>query len=239
MISKKKRDLSILIEDFLEQDDQDISKTIKNNKKEARDLFNRLDRIINSGPIWLDGDADEEDKEGTDFEKLLRGLHTLLQPIWSEFKQQLFYYKNEIVPRRALTKEFRKNHKLHPISEFDDLLLFSDSPVDFEKVYRMDFKVDGLTLPFSFETGVVTFYKSSMNVLQNFIDQLNGVDISYFDLCNHCRKCIIITRSDRKYCRGCAAKKHQIDMRKKDLTGTRTKDKKRYQAKKQVKKTQS
>jgi hypothetical protein len=81
----------------------------------------------------------------------------------------------------------------------------------------------------SFDTGNVTFYKRNMDVLRSFLDLLSNVDIAYFARCEHCDKCIILTRSDKKFCPGCAAKKYQKDKWEKDPEGMKQIEKERYQ----------
>jgi hypothetical protein len=110
-----------------------------------------------------------------------------------------------------------------PISEYKELLK-QTTFLDLEKFYD-------ITLTVSFESGNATFYKRSMNVVKNLMDLLSGIDIKYFARCEHCGKCIFVSRADKKFCLGCAAKKYQKDTWDADPEGMRKKERVRYQEK--------
>jgi len=58
-----------------------------------------------------------------------------------------------------------------------------------------------------------------------------GLPTSFFRECNHCGKFIVLTRSDKRYCPGCAAKKNQRDKWRDDPEGMKLKEKIRYHTK--------
>jgi len=223
----EKKDLRFLVEDFLELDASDILKDIESNGEEARSLWDRLENLLFKDSIGLD-DVDQEDKDTTDFKKLVLEYHTFLKPIWDQFKMGLSDYRERIIPGRKLSKEVKIDES-SPMHEFRELFS-QDSVLDFEHLWEIKITV-------SFDPGHVTFYKRSINILKNFIDFLDGVDISYFGFCDlpRCRKCIIKTRSDKEYCRGCAAKRKQDDEWEKDKKGMQKKERDRYHIKRKGK----
>ena len=109
--------------------------------------------------------------------------------------------------------------------EFGDELTeeeIADIAFDSEKFYDIKATV-------SFDPGRITFFKRSLNILKNFMDLLEDTPISYFAKCEHCGKCIVLTRTDKKFCPGCAAKKYQKDKWEKDTEGMKQREKERYQ----------
>jgi hypothetical protein len=63
------------------------------------------------------------------------------------------------------------------------------------------------------------------------MDLLSGVDIEYFARCEHCGKCIIVSRANKRFHPGCAAKKFQKDKWQQDPEGMREKERVRYREK--------
>jgi hypothetical protein len=63
------------------------------------------------------------------------------------------------------------------------------------------------------------------------MDLLSGVGIDHFGRCEYCNKCIVLRRSDKRFCPGCAAKKYQRDKWEADPEGMRAKERIRYQEK--------
>ena len=63
------------------------------------------------------------------------------------------------------------------------------------------------------------------------MDLLSGADIDRFAKCGHCGKCIVLKRSDKRFCPGCAAKKHQKDKWASDPEGMKEKERVRYREK--------
>ena len=68
-------------------------------------------------------------------------------------------------------------------------------------------------------------------MVTNLIDLLSGVDIEHFGRCEYCGKCIILKRSDKRYCPGCAAKKYQKQKWASDPEGMKEKERLRYHEK--------
>ena len=226
LISAKKRDLKFLIEDFLENQPQEISSAIKNTG-DAENFWNHLEAVLFKDTFWGD-EVEAEDKIGTDFEKLILEYHNVLEPIWRMFREAIFDFKFRIIPGREKTltlKEKIEDDVFSILYQYKELLN-QDSVIDWEKFYDIEIK-----LKVSFDPGHVAFYKRNLDALNNFLELLGNVPIYYFSSCEYCGKCIILTRCDKRFCAGCAAKKFQKDKWQQDPAAMKKKERIRYQGK--------
>jgi len=214
---EEKRDLKFLVEDFLEKTPDEIANAIE-NPDDAEIFWNRFESILFKDIFWQD-ELDPEDKVGTDFGKLILEYHDYLKPVWDQFRDSIFEYKYEVIPARERESASRKQPVTH---EFKDL--YQESIINWEQFYN-------ITVTVSFDPGHVTFYKRSLNILLNFMDLLKDIPIYYFARCEHCEKCIVLTRSDKKHCKGCAAKKKQKEKWASDPEGMRLSEIERYRTK--------
>lgn len=221
--SAEKKDLKFLVEDFLEKQQPEISIAIKNSG-DAEEFWDKLDAILFKDTFWMDELA-AEDKVGIDFEKLVLEYHNLLKPVWEKFRIAIIDFKYRIIPEREKTANLREEigKDMSSVLYKYGKLLKLDSVVDWEKFYDIDVKITA-----SFDPGHVTFYKRNLDVLNNFLDLLGGIPISYFARCGHCEKCIILTRSDKRHCPGCAAKKFQADKWDGNPEGMKQRERERY-----------
>lgn len=223
LISAKKRDLKFLIEDFLENQPQEISSAIKNTG-DAENFWNHLEAVLFKDTFWGD-EVEAEDKIGTDFEKLILEYHNVLEPIWRMFREAIFDFKFRIIPGREKTltlKEKIEDDVFSILYQYKELLN-QESVIDWEKFYDIEIK-----LKVSFDPGHVAFYKRNLDALNNFLELLGNVPIYYFSSCEYCGKCIILTRNNKRYCRGCAAKKFQKDKWQQNPEAMKEKERIRY-----------
>jgi len=217
-----KQQRRFLVEDFLEKSEPEITAKIIGNRDAAKTMWDQLEGILFADTFFMDA-VEPEDKNNSDYEKLLQEYHAFLKPIWNQFKDALFDYKYNVVPEREQLKRLRTNidnDKMSAVSEYRSLLK-GDTVLDLEKFYD-------ITLTVSFDPGHVTFYKRSMNVIKNFMDILSGFDIERFCRCEYCGKCIVLLRTDKRFCPGCAAKKKQKENWARDPEGMREKERERY-----------
>ena len=222
--SKKKKDLQFFVENFLEKTPAELSSSIQ-NPEDAEIFWNRFEAILFEDIFWQD-EVDLEDKISTDFKKLILKYHSFFKPVWNEFRESIFDFKYRIMSKRKKDAAPRKQIKKGPSSvphEYMDLFK-QGFVIDEDKIYN-------ITITTSFESGRITFFKRSLNLLLNFRNFFDGVPTSFFARCEHCEKCIILTRSDKKYCKGCAAKKHQKEKWAKNPEGMKQKEKERYHTK--------
>jgi len=225
----EKKDLKFLVEDFLEKEQSEISAAIAKSG-DAEKFWDKLDAILFKDIFWMDELA-AEDKVGIDFEKLVLEQHRFLKPIWVKFRTAIFDFKYRIVPERDKTADLRKETEdvSSALYEYRGLL-DQGSIIDSEQFYDIDVKIT-----ISFDPGHVTFFKRNLDVLNNFLDLLGGIPIFYFARCGHCEKCIILTRSDKRYCPGCAAKQYQKKKWDNDPKGMRKREQKRYHSRRKIK----
>ena len=221
----EKKTLRLLVEEFFEKDQTELSTKFSADPEYARHIWEHLDRALFKDGIWLD-EIDAAEKNQIRYPSLVLEYHAILKPIWEQFKAGLFDFKHSVMPaRQFVSGHAEKDLQLPPEAmEFKDLLN-EGSILSAEQFYEIKTTV-------SFEPGHVTYYKRSINVLHNFIDLLDGIDISHFSHCDHCGRCIFIIRTGKRYCPGCAAKRYQRDKWESDPEAMRAKERARYRKRK-------
>ena len=219
--SHGKQDLKFLIEDFLEKKSSELS-TLIGPPGDAEEFWNKINAVLSRDTFWMD-EVEPEDKTGIDYKKLTLDTHAFLNPIWKQFKAALFDYKYRIMPAREKTDRLREDIEKNATSVFYEYkeLLKHGNVTDSEQFYDIKLTV-------SFDAGHAFFYKRGLNLLKSFMDILENVPISMLGQCGHCGKCIILTRSDKKFCPGCAAKKYQKEKWETDPEGMKQREKLRY-----------
>ena len=230
-ISKSARDqLQYLVEEFLEKSEKDITAKIGCCGDAAKTMWEQLEGSLFADTFWMD-EPDSKDITDSDYERLIK-YHAILKPVWGQFRDALFDYKYGIIPAREESRNLLKTidrDKASSIYEYKELLKQQDS-IYSEKIFDIALKksLKPGTLRVSFDPGSVTFYRSNLNVVTNLINMLSGVAIEHFGRCEYCGKCIILKRSDKRYCPGCAAKKYQKQKWASDPEGMREKERVRY-----------
>jgi ACT domain-containing protein len=213
----------------LEIDESHI-KGIANDKIIDDKYWNNLTTIFFDNEFWMD-QLDHEEIVNIDKRQLVLEYHELLKPLWEQFKASLIDYKNEIIPMRKSIKTLSKVIEVDKSTEYykyKDLLKQSNIQ------FREQFYDITVNLKVSFDSGHISFYKRKIDIINNFLNILNEIPISILSQCNHCNKFIVMTRSDKQYCPGCAAKKYQKDQWKDDPEGMKRKEKMRYHTKRKL-----
>ena len=228
----QKDQLQYLVEEFLEKSGPEITTKIGGDGNTAKTMWKKLEGTLFAKIFWMD-EPDSQDMTESDYEKLIKKYLVFLKPIWNQFKNAIFDYKFGVLPAREDSRQLLKTidrDKASPIYEYKKLLKHQDTALDLEKFYDISLKksFEPGTLNVSFEPGHVTFYKRNLDVINNLIDLLSGVDIKHFGRCEYCGKCIFLKRSDKRFCPICAAKKHQKDKWESDPEGMREKERLRY-----------
>jgi hypothetical protein len=219
----RKKQVQFLVQDFLEVDLSELEAVIDDENK-IDHYWETLIAVLIGAEFWMD-EIDQEEMRNINKRELTIEYHELLKPLWEQFKLHLLDYRNYIVPSRSKIKELRENIKDKNstcYAKYKDLLKTSDIAIH-EKFYDIS-----LHIKVSFDIGNICFYKRKINIITNFLDLFKELPISLFSQCNHCEKFIVMTRSDKQYCPGCAAKKYQKDKWKNDPEGMRRKEKIRY-----------
>ena len=232
-ISKPPRDqLRYLVENFLEKSGPEIATKIGGHGDAAKTMWERLEGTLFANIFWMD-EPDSQDMTESDYEKSLKKYHAVLKPVWNQFRDALFDYKYGIIPDREDSRQLLKTidrDKASPIFEYKELFKQQDTALDLEKFYDISLKksFEPGTLTVSFEPDHVTFYKRKLDVINNLVDLLSGVDIEHFGRCEYCGNCIVLKRSDKRFCPGCAAKKYQKEIWASDPEGMKEKERMRY-----------
>ena len=224
--SETKKLVQFLVQDFLELDPTELE-VITGDENKIDDYWDLLVAVLFGDEFWMDK-VDPEDMRIINKRQLIIEYHELLKPLWEQFKTAFVNYKNLIVPIRNKISDLETNIEKNNSTEYfkyKDLLKTSDIAIH-EKFYdiSLHFKV-------SFDSGHINFYKRKINIISNFIDFFTEIPVSLFSQCKHCHKFIIKTRSDKQYCPGCAAKKHQKDKWKDNPEGMKIEENKRYHTK--------
>jgi hypothetical protein len=233
MTKTMKEHLRFLVEEFLEKftGEAEIEAMLGGRSDAARILWEKLEKPLFGDMPWID-EVDPEDMAGVDYEDLLIRYHDVLKPIWEMFREAIFDFKYRIMPAResqAIIREQIKGDVFSVLHEYKELL-DQDAVINWEKLYDIEIK-----LKVSFDPGHVAFFKRKFDVLNNFLDLMQGVPINYFSRCIHCGKCIILSRSDKRFCPGCAAKKSQKDKWASDPETMKAKEKLRYREMRKMK----
>lgn len=191
-----KKNLEFLIEDFLEKDIASILKYIRKKPERTRQFCNTLGDILSSKDFWMDQYSPEYIQD-LDHEKLIVEWHHILKPVWNKIKKELFTFKNDVLQTRRL-----KYHEE-----------YGDGISDIEHYYDIKLPRIPTTITLSFEGEYITIYKRQINLVFTMVDFLDGAPLHLFENCLYCNKFIIMTRSDKKHCPICAAKKFQASQK--------------------------
>jgi len=229
--SGSRKDLKLLVEDFLENDNSELYQI--NRDKEAA-LFWNLNRILLKNTLQ-EGQPDAEDLAGTNFGEVLVEWHRILYPVWRKVKKALFDFKKNVLPDRAAHDDMVKavEDPSSPMHQYRELMSTAYVPTD--KHYELKVRGTAYNVNLSFDTGKVSFLRKDLNIVNGFLDTLRNAPIDLFSRCKHCRKVIIVTREGKSYCKGCAAKARQKELWEKDPEGCREREKKRYNQKRKIK----
>jgi len=228
--SEQKKDLRILIEDFLEKDKKSLSEQSEVGRGGKTGTYIRIYRILsrNIAPTDIPDVSDLTDAELT-----IAAIewYQLLKPIWKNFKKVLFDYKETVLPERKSleTPISGFSETSSPLYEYKELQDNSYIPVD--KFYPVKIRGASFKLTLSFDSGVIAIFRKDLNPVNSFIDIMKNVPIELFAKCEYCKKVIILTRSGKKNCFGCASKAYQKELWKNNPEGAREREKKRYQEK--------
>ena len=223
ILSERKKDLKILIEDFLEKDRKSFSEQSEVERGGKTEIYAHLYRILSKNTDLTDI-PDVNDLTDEELKKAAIAWHLLLKPVWKHFKKVLFDYKDE--RGKSETPISNISDPSSPLYEYKELQNYASIPND--KFYPVKIRGTSFKVTLSFDAGVITILRKDLNPVNSFIDIMRDVSIDLFSKCGYCKKVIIITRAGRKYCPGCASKAYQKGLWKSDPAGAREREKRRY-----------
>jgi hypothetical protein len=248
---EQKQDLQFFIRDFLEKDEQAILRKVEGKgNSETEELWNPVERVL----FRKDGGTlsqyfDEEDRDNTNFAELFVAYHTLLQPIWDNFRGHLHDFLDTVLPARQFEDQVKTDSTPDPLVEIDgevmdlgDLSKSTDLPSECPYPLRITAPRGKSKSPIvlshvilSFNSGRVAF-PNRFNVIESFLNVLDGIAVKDFGFCAKCGACFIKVRSDKEYCSHlCAAKAVQERQWNQDNEGQRRKERERYRNKRKPK----
>jgi len=230
--------LQVIIEDVLEEDTEPFISGMKAWKKSAGRLFHsdrerflltrqKYDLFLHSlsrpwpivEPI---GKANEADSPDIIYGQITEG-HRFLRSLWQNLKEAIF----DIKSWEPLDDRWTLNIHTYGSSSLRVIDNYWMMPVP-----RM--KGEMKEIGISFRKKAIDFPDVppySYALLGRLRDLLDGVPLEYFEQCENCKKCIIITRKGKRYCLGCAAKAGQKKKWREDPEGCREKERLRYHEK--------
>lgn len=218
--SQQKRDLKIIVENFLERDKSSIT-------GDSRVLFEKLYWILmkNTLPDEYSHVSDMTDDE---LKTAVLQWYRLLTPLWKKFKKAIFDFRENILPERENLEAADKslNAPSSPLSIYEDLQGYGYIPRD--KFYPIKISNISRTLNLTFDTGRINIFRKELNAISSFLDLVQDAPVDLFARCGHCKKVIIISRTGKRYHTGCAAKAIQKEFWRKNKAAAREKEKLRY-----------
>ena len=228
--SDAKRNIRVLVEDFLEKDREDILAKYLSDRVAAAELFWKLHGILMRNTFSVN-EPDVEDLKDMDLGKVLVEWHLILLPVWRKFKKALFDYKENVLPERASHESMVQAVEDPSSSMHEYRTLMTTSYFSPEKFYDLKVRGTAYTVTLSFESEKVGFLRRDLNIISGFLDTLRDAPIDLFSRCRHCKKVIVITREGKAYCRGCASKAKQKKLWEEDPKGCRERERLRYREK--------
>ena len=185
--AKRLNDLRFVIEVFLASEKFECP----SNEDEIKACWERLDEIFSRSSDSV-SEAGWEDKENANYVQGLEYYFKTLKLLVISLFDNLFEFKNEVLPRRKMKANFQNSvQNDSPIPhEFNELISANDNCI-IEKEYKIGFLV-------SFESGNIHFPSNSVHILSNFIKLTEGIPLKYFGKCKHCKKITIAVRGGRK-----------------------------------------
>lgn len=221
----RKKNLKILIEDYLERDYEALETDYDRHRIKNLSVFSNIFNLLydQTDNVVADDLTDDQLRD------TILEWHPLLIPVWKKIRNSYLDYRENILPER------QEHQKM--VSEVNDpssaLAEYKDSFSDYtlttdEKTYAIKLRRSPITIKLSFDSDKFSISMEGIRVVDRFLIQLKDAPIDIFSVCDHCGKIIIITRKGKRYHSGCASKAKQQELWTKDPEGCREKERDRY-----------
>lgn len=219
----RKKDLKILIEDYLERDVLRLEDLYQRCPNQALVVFSRIFQLLG------DPKDDYHDLAPAKLKGVILEWHPLLTPVWKKIKSAFIDYRENVLPEREKHQKMiaALNEPTSPLAEYNDIISEYTLPSD-EKTYDIKLKRSPITIQLSFDSNKFFISMEGIRVVDRFLLQLKDNPLDFFAVCDHCGKIIIITREGKRYHTGCAAKAKQRELWAKDPEGCRQRERNRY-----------
>jgi len=221
----RKKDLKILVEDYLERDHLQLYDFLRNRPHKAMFVFSRTFQLL-CAP-----DDDVHDLTMDELKGAILDWHALLTPVWNKIKSAFIDYRENILPDRKKHQNMidEVNNPSSSLSPFKDIVNNGDDP-SLLNTATHSFKIrrSPITINLSLASDKFSISLGGIRVIDQLLLQLKDAPTDIFSTCDHCGKIIIITRKGKRYHSGCASKAKQKELWTKDPDGCREKERKRY-----------
>jgi hypothetical protein len=219
----RKKDLKILIEDYLERDVLRLEDLYQRRPDKALVVFSRIFQLL------CDPTDDYHDLAPAELKGVILEWHPLLTPVWKKIKSAFINYRENVLPEREKHQKMiaALNDPTSPLAEYNDIISEYTLPSD-EKTYAIKLKRSPITIQLSFDSDKFFISMEGVRVIDRLLFQLKDTPLDFFAVCDHCGKIIIITRKGKRYHSGCAAKAKQHELWAKDPEGCRQRERNRY-----------
>ena len=223
----RKKDLKILIEDYLERDILQMETLFDRRRHDATALFSRIFQLLGAPEI------DADDLTPYELKGIVLEWHGLLSPIWGKIKNAFLDYRNHVLPEKRTHQRMIASAQdpSSPLSKYRDLVEHTPAFPE-EKTYAIKVRRMPVTVNLSFSSEKFHISMEGLRILDKFLLHLKDVPIESLYPCDHCGKIIVATRKGKRYHAGCAAKAKQKERWEKDPEGCREKERKRYRERK-------
>jgi hypothetical protein len=219
----RKKDLKILVEDFLEQDYNILEKTYDNHSR----IFQLL----------CDPAEDVDDLTPDELKETILKWYVIVSPVWGKIKDAFIDYRNNILPEREKSQKMVSavNDPSSSLSEYKDLVNGGYGVFTEEKTYTIELESPA-TINLSLSSDKFNISMESIRVVDKLLLQIKDAPTDYFSVCGYCGKIIVISRKGKRYHSGCASKAKQKELWTKDPEGCRERERNRYHQRKKKRK---
>jgi len=223
---QRKKNLKILIEDYLEQDILQLKDLPRRHPDKASFVFGRIFQLLCNPDDEIDvSDLTEDELRGAVLE-----WHPLLTPVWLKVKKAFLDYRDNVLKEREKHEMMidAVNNPASSLAPFKDIVDNGDTPSLNEKAYDIRLKRSPITIKLSFASDRFAISMEGIRVVDRFLFHLKDAPTDIFTICGFCGKIVIITRKGKRYHSGCASKANQKELWTKDPEGCRQKERNRY-----------
>ncbi len=219
----RKKNLKILIEDYLERDMLQLEDLYQRRPNQALVVFSRIFQLL------CDPTDDYHDLAPAKLKGAVLEWHPLLTPVWKKIKSAFIDYRENVLPEREKHQKMivALNEPTSPLAEYNDIVSEYTLPSD-EKTYAIKLKRSPITIQLSFDSDKFFISMEGIRVIDRLLLQLKDTPIDIFSACGHCGKIIIVTRKGKRFHSGCAAKANQKEKWERDPEGCRQRERIRY-----------
>ena len=222
-----KKNLKLLVEDYLERDYEAMKTDYDCHRIKSLSAFRNIFNLLydQTDDIVADDLTDDQ------LRNAILEWYPLLTPVWNKIKSAFIDYRENILPEREKHQKMiaEVNNPSSSLAPFKEIVNNGDDPSLLnEKTYAIKLRPAPITINLSLASDKFSISMGGIRVIDRFLLQIKNAPTDIFSICNHCGKIIIITRKGKRYHTGCASKAKQKELWTKDPNGCREKERNRY-----------